>query len=140
MISLTLPIAPVAWQRVNRGAYGQAYVPNETRAFKRQAAVLARRSYSGPPLDVPLRLAVRFVLKPPKRVRWKLPAVKPDLDNFLKSVKDALEGVVWVNDSRLCEITMCKVYDWTGQGPRIELTVTEMAIPVLHRTEKVAHE
>lgn len=44
---------------------------------------------------------------------------KPDLqDNLFKGVADALEGVVFRNDSQICEVVSRKIY---GTVPRIEL-------------------
>lgn len=49
---------------------------------------------------------------------------KPDLhDNLMKGVFDALEGIVFVNDSRICEVASKKIY---GNKPRIELRVYQL--------------
>jgi len=43
---------------------------------------------------------------------------KPDVDNLQKSVFDGLNGIVYVDDSRIAEIVVQKIY---GKEPRIEL-------------------
>ncbi len=49
---------------------------------------------------------------------------KPDLhDNLMKGLFDALEGIVYVNDSRICMVKSAKIY---GTQPRIELKVTSL--------------
>lgn len=49
---------------------------------------------------------------------------KPDLhDNLCKGLFDALEGIVYVNDSRICMVKSAKIY---GTQPRIELKVTPL--------------
>lgn len=49
---------------------------------------------------------------------------KPDLhDNLMKGLFDALEGIVYVNDSRICMVKSAKIY---GTTPRIELKVTPL--------------
>lgn len=49
-----------------------------------------------------------------------LPSVKPDLDNYVKSVTDAGNGVLWKDDGQICWILAEKIY---GQPPGIELIV-----------------
>lgn len=49
---------------------------------------------------------------------------KPDLqDNLMKGVIDAIEGIVFLNDSQICEVYSKKIY---GLIPRIEMTFKEM--------------
>jgi Holliday junction resolvase RusA-like endonuclease len=49
---------------------------------------------------------------------------KPDLhDNLCKGLFDALEGLVYVNDSRICMVKSAKIY---GVQPRIELKITPL--------------
>lgn len=121
-IEAVIPIAPVAWGRVKRGAYGQAYVPRGTALFKRDLG----RAFPRPPVlfDCPLKLTVRFIVPRPKKPKFKeWPAVVPDLDNYLKSVKDALNGIVWTDDSRICQVVAGKFFDMTGGKPRVEIRI-----------------
>ena len=69
-----------------------------TRAFEEQLSLLSARYAPPAPLAGPVRLSLEFVLSPPKRLRARVlrgeapePAVKPDLDNLVKAVADALE-------------------------------------------------
>lgn len=49
---------------------------------------------------------------------------KPDLhDNLAKLCADSIEGIVYVNDSRICEVKSKKIY---GMIPRIELRITPL--------------
>ena len=48
---------------------------------------------------------------------------KPDSDNLLKTVKDALEGTFYKNDSQICKVNMEKVY---SDRPRIEFELKEI--------------
>ena len=45
---------------------------------------------------------------------------KPDLDNVIKEVGDALNKIVWVDDSQINEIVAKKQY---GIRPRLEISV-----------------
>jgi Holliday junction resolvase RusA-like endonuclease len=46
--------------------------------------------------------------------------VKPDLDNLLKAVKDALKSICYHDDSQVIKTIAAKQY---GGQPRIEITV-----------------
>lgn len=46
---------------------------------------------------------------------------KRDIDNFNKLWMDALEGVVYVNDSQIRQLTLTKDYD--KKNPRIEVII-----------------
>lgn len=124
MIKLTLPIEPVAWGRVKRGRFGQAYVPEKTARFESEAARLIKRAI-GPslPLEGPLFLVARFILSPPHRPKWKEPAVRPDLDNYLKAIKDAANGLLWFDDAQVVKVEARKLYAMDGTSACIELEV-----------------
>jgi len=64
------------------------------------------------PLEGPLALFVMFYLTKPKSRRKKdiYPDVNPDIDNYIKALFDALQGVVFDNDKRICLLTVQKVY------------------------------
>lgn len=67
------------------------------------------------PWEGPLRMSVSFFLPRPKSVsanRRPYPIVKPDLDNLLKAVKDALSGVFYKDDRQVVEYSKVeKAYD-----------------------------
>lgn len=48
------------------------------------------------------------------------PTTKPDADNILKTL-DALNEIVWIDDSQIVESVFTKFYD---ARPRLEITVT----------------
>ena len=77
--------------------------------------------------NCPLYLAyVTFRLTRPKSVKSKYPHKKPDLDNLIKAVWDALEGVVYINDSRIVLIgTTAKVWA-DGEEPGVSLEIRRM--------------
>ena len=129
MISMVLNLEPVAWERVKRGRHGNAYVPDKTRGFKADCATLAIRHRPPALLDGPLKFTVKFFLAPPKKPRFSQPAVRPDLDNYIKGLKDALNMVLWTDDSRVCQYGegTGKYYDFSARPrPRIELSVEEI--------------
>lgn len=87
------------------------------------------------PFDTALAVKVLFVFPPLKTFSTKTleemeagkriyKTTKPDLtDNLMKGLFDAMEGVVYINDSRVCKISSAKLY---GKVPRIEIEITEI--------------
>lgn len=117
---LVLPIEPVAWQRVKRGAYGQAYVPIKTRLFKHMVGLLAKALIDCA-LSGPVAIEVWFYLDRPKRPKHKVyPIAKPDLDNYFKGFSDALLEIAYQDDAQIVEAHTYKRYAQPGTEPRIE--------------------
>jgi Holliday junction resolvase RusA-like endonuclease len=51
--------------------------------------------------------------------------VKPDLDNLLKGLFDAGNGIIWPDDNAVCElVNVCKVYS-TVPGIMLEVITDE---------------
>ena len=104
-----------------------------------KAAALAVFDGSGGLLEGPLRMDVDIYVRRPKKLIWKkrpMPPVfcdvKPDRSNVLKSLEDALEGVIYINDSQLADGRARKFY-CAGPGygdvrPRTEVSVEAIGI------------
>lgn len=87
------------------------------------------------PLDCPLAMRCIFVFPLPKTTTKKkrefmaagnilYKDTRPDLqDNLTKGVADAMEGVVFINDSRIAQVESKKIY---GDVPRTELWIWEL--------------
>lgn len=101
---------PVGKERPRVSRHGP-YTPRRTAEYEERVAweVKARNPGLRPDRDHHWRLAVTFVLGD-RRGR--------DLDNLIKTVMDALEGVVWVNDHQVVTIQAAKRYvkdQWYAQ-------------------------
>lgn len=91
------------------------------------------------PTIKPCKVTVDVYLQAPqtppggKRVRAAMlegylrPTKKPDADNYLKTVGDALNGVVWNDDSVIAEAVVRK---WWAEYPRLVVTVETIEPPV----------
>lgn len=76
------------------------------------AAQVAER-WHRPPSLMPWRVVCEFCLPRPASVsikRRSLPTTRPDLDKLVRSVLDALAGVLWVNDAQVVSLIANKVY------------------------------
>lgn len=64
----------------------------------------------------PVRLKVSLLVEPPKswskkkRDETTFITGKPDADNQLKLIGDALNGIVWADDSQIAEIEFRRMY------------------------------
>lgn len=84
---------PKARARVTRNG---TYTPERTTAFENAVAWRARAAMGArKPTTAPVSLVCRFE----QRTR-----IRSDLDNLVKSVSDALNGVVWADDSQVIDL------------------------------------
>lgn len=133
MIHVTLPgNPPVSTQknsiRFNRKT-GRTYKSKKFLSVRDQLRSQLARSVPEVPLDGALKLTLLCFWEPPKKrprgVKEGLKATKPDADNLLATVSDALEycGYV-VNDSRFAVEHVEKHYD--AENPRMEIIIEEI--------------
>ena len=100
-----------------RGEHAGVYTPSTADAWKGQV-MLAAGLYRGQFTTGPLRLEVEFYLPRPKaRKNDDYVAVKPDIDNLLKSTMDALSDAgVWHDDAQVAAIVSTKRYESANQA------------------------
>lgn len=138
-MTFIVPFTPMAWQRAGVTWTKQGpkhFTQPETRAWKDTVAAYARSAMRGAALlDGALNLDLAFHLPiPPSWPIWKreaaargevAPTVKPDLDNFEKAIKDALNGVVWRDDAYVVKAGKEKAY---STRPGVVVTVTTLPL------------
>jgi len=106
---------PKAQPRVKayrRGSHVGVYTPNTADEWKAQVT-LAAIPHRGRFATGPLQLYVEFYLpRPQAHKNDDYVAVKPDLDNLLKSTMDALSNAgVWHDDAQVAAVVMSKRYE-----------------------------
>lgn len=120
IFSATVPLSPVAKGRPRFGK-GFTYTPAKTRQAENALKSILRGSMLGrPPSREALALEVCFYLMRPKSVKRVHPSVRPDLDNYIKALMDAGNGIVWEDDCQIVDIRAVKRYG----SPRIQILVT----------------
>lgn len=113
-----IPGNPIAQGRpkfARKGNFVIAYDPDKSRSWKAYVAWHVKKQLAGclkAPLEGPLILAVTFSFLRPKslskKVRYHIK--KPDCKNLLAGVEDAMEGIVYRNDSQIYSILVTKNY------------------------------
>ena len=124
MVTFKLDADPVGKQRARyarRGNFVQTYTPDKTRNYETliKAAAIEAMGASEP-LETPINLYLYIRAPIPKSLSKKRleaclnglekPIKKPDASNVLKSVEDAMNGVVYKDDSQIINIHVTKVY------------------------------
>jgi Holliday junction resolvase RusA-like endonuclease len=120
-IQFTLPIEPTPKGRPRLGRRG-VYTPQKTRDFEREIATRAKQYAPIPILSGPLTVILNFFITRPKSVKRAHAMSKPDLDNLAKAVTDALNKIIWNDDSQICELWAFKAYAPVG---RIEVDIQD---------------
>ena len=124
MVTFKVDANPVGKQRARyakRGNFVQTYTPDKTRNYEsliKEAAIQAMGSNEILETPVNLYLYIRAPIPQSyskKRLEACLngsekPIKKPDASNVLKSVEDAMNGVVYKDDSQIVNIHVSKVY------------------------------
>ncbi len=132
-------IPPTGKARPRMTRSGHVYTPKGT-IDAEKAIALAFRMYGGEciPKGVPVSLKVTAYFPVPKSFtkgqrqdiakRRLFPTKKPDADNILKLVGDALNGVAYADDAQAVETICVKEYSLNGEA--------YMAIEVKEFTEE----
>lgn len=141
VVSLVIPGEPVAQPRYRHASHRTrsgrtittSYLPSDHPIWAYRAALreAARQAGLTAPLHQPLILEVRFYFPRPLRLQTRkapdgpIPhTARPDLDNLLKAVQDALNGLAWTDDALICGYRMAgKWYVEKGNCPRTEMLI-----------------
>ena len=113
MASVWIKIRPKAAPRPRFSRNG-TYNPAEYTNYKKAIALIAKTKFEKK--DTPITMKIEFFFKVPKSwskaKKENIPhhTSKPDVDNLVKSVKDALNGVAYKDDSQVVSIFARKQY------------------------------
>lgn len=114
-----------------RGAWATIYTDSETRKYEAEIKSCAVMFMAGrAPLEGPLSVSLRFRLQPPKSMTKRLRAAvlageeaylgSSDLDNYLKAIADALNGVCWRDDVQIVRLFATKT---ASERPGIDIRI-----------------
>ena len=102
------------------------YTPKSCRVYKHLVSVLAKNAMIEQDAtiveDKPLEVRTRFIFPMPKSRKNPWATSRPDLDNLYKAVTDAMNGIVYKDDSQIVRGLLEKGYEIDGEG-YAEITV-----------------
>jgi len=130
-IKLTVPGEPKGKQRPRWHKFG-TYTPTETVNYETYIKELFTIKYPDfIPLESTLEMELCMFLSIPKstgnkkkelmRTKAIQPGKRPDIDNVLKVVCDALEKLAYKNDSQIVDVVATKEY---SERPRLEIKIS----------------
>lgn len=107
--------------------------PAKSRNFKEYVKLVAAQHAPEELLTGPLNVHVKIYRNIPKSFSKKKteeaengilrPVTKPDVDNYYKGIGDALNEVIWKDDSQVISLTVEKFY---SKRPRAEINISEV--------------
>lgn len=102
-----------------KGGFAKVYTPKKTKDFEDKIALCYRKN-SNHKSDKALRLKIFAYREIPKSTTKKLKqwllekvflcTVKPDIDNIIKVVLDALNNVAYNDDIQVCQLVIMREY------------------------------
>jgi len=126
VITIKIDAEPIGQPRPQvsmRGGVPRAYVPAKhgSHALKEVIKLQAKQAMAGHDLMTgPVAVSVMMCFSRPKshtkkqrQCNWH--CNKPDVDNALKLIFDAVNGIIWHDDSQICRIDLCEK-KWAEQG------------------------
>jgi Holliday junction resolvase RusA-like endonuclease len=119
---------------VARGKFVRMYTPEKTASYESTGALAASQAMAGQTLIAgPVEVVMRLVLPIP--MSWSnrkkdhaldgiiMPTTKPDADNVIKAIFDAINGVVWHDDTQVVDLQVRKRY---GITPGVNVIVSQL--------------
>lgn len=143
IISFTVPGVPVAQPRVKatrRGNHAGVYTPtkksngrsNGIAEWKAMVRKCAADACPMAPFEGAISIQLVFVFPRQKSRIWKtreMPkyphVIRPDVDNLFKAATDALNGVLWRDDSQICSAHVEKYHAAGDEPPGMLCLVSE---------------
>jgi Holliday junction resolvase RusA-like endonuclease len=130
-ITLVIQGAPVAKGRPRMTRRGITYTPAATRKYEAHGRLAAQMAMDGrPPIEAPVR--IELLIELPIPASWSKrkaadaitghirPTSRPDVDNYLKAILDAINSIVIADDAQVVEVFAKKKF---GIAPKMLMTV-----------------
>lgn len=126
--------------KTGRRSFAQIYTPKDTREYEqtiRDAYDAAAFDHNWEPYaeHVPIRICVECGMSIPKSTSKRkreamafhllYPTKRPDTDNLVKSVMDALNGLAFHDDAQIVELKVLKVY---ADPPYVRVSLSEVNV------------
>ncbi|GAA5417963.1 hypothetical protein Pryu01_03041 [Paraliobacillus ryukyuensis] len=134
MIKFTIPGEPVAQGRPRAGKtkYGKTvlYDPSKSKNYKQYIKLVASQHVPVKQIEGQISMRLKIYRQIPKSMTKKLrkasideihrPTTKPDCSNIAKGIEDALNGMIYKDDSQIVDLRVSKYY---SENPRVEVEI-----------------
>ncbi len=103
--------------------YVGTYTPKNTRQWEEFVRHQALKYRPEVLWEGPIMMTLGFMMPRPKSMPKKViyHTKKPDVDNLAKSIKDALQGIIYKTDSQIISLTVSKRYSPREYGVEVKL-------------------
>lgn len=133
IVRVEIPGEPVGQGRPRAAVingHARIYSPKTSGDWRGRAAVFMRQACPEP-VQGPVRVDVTAVFGlPASKHRKRSPEVnqtpctkRPDIDNVVKAVLDAGNGILWGDDAQVWKLDITKVYGAQGEAARVLVQV-----------------
>jgi Holliday junction resolvase RusA-like endonuclease len=129
-ISVWIPGLPVGQPRQRHTKTGRNYTPKDhpVQSFRACVGYTVTQEWQGGLWEGGVKLDVVAWFPRPKNKQWKSKlqvaywhTSKPDADNILKAIQDALTHVLWNDDAQIVSATVSKCVCGAGQQVGVQL-------------------
>ena len=121
------PTAKAAVKNMMIKGFVHKFMPKKTRnaIADARSQIIAQLPENFKPLECPLKVEVMIGRTRPKSApkRIKHPSTRPDIDNYLKLLFDAMNSVVFKDDGQIVKITACKHF---SEKPGISVNLEDV--------------
>lgn len=134
-VYFTIPGEPQGKGRPRFNRYsGVAYTPERTASYENLIALFYKEEYGDSrfPDKTQLQMRIEAIFSVPKStskvkaaemVKGNIrPTKKPDADNIIKVVCDALNGIAYRDDAQIVQVVLDK---WYGTEPKVVVKITD---------------
>lgn len=120
---------PVAWKRPQPGNHGNAYTHDACSSWRKSVRLQSTAHAPPQPYEGGIILELDFLVPQPKSdPKWlkewramKERRKKPDLDNYSKAIKEALEGLFYKDDAQVSSLRAVKLHAPIGASPGVKI-------------------
>ena len=134
MIKFTIPGPPQGKGRPRFTKSGHTYTPAKTAEYEKLVQAEYMRQCAGQSLHgQPVRISIDVFFEIPQNTSKKRrsemmgmdrsPTKKPDIDNVIKIITDALNGIAYDDDAQIVSLSATKFYDET---PHVDVRLDDV--------------
>ena len=130
-VSFVIPGTPVGKGRPRfsrQGAFVRTFTPEKTASYENLVKVKAQEAMAGrQPMEGAVCVVIHLFVTPPASWSQKkqreavscrgiFPTSKPDVDNVIKGIFDAMNEIVWKDDKQVVDVVVSKRYCTTARA------------------------